>query len=940
MAKRDRDDIALGVTEQLRHARSAVDRVGMDAMRARAERVLFSSAEPAHTGRFVLLDTVATGGMGVVYRAYDPELDRKVALKVIKPRAGCDRQARERLLAEARALAQLKHPNVVPVHDVTIIDDQVVMVMELIEGATVADWMIARPRTWREIVAVYLAAGRGLAAAHALGLVHRDFKPSNVIVGDDGRVRVLDFGLARAVAADDDADDDGPVAGAGKQPSAVERTGRPEAGLTATGDLVGTPAYMAPEQFDDAAVDARADQFSFCVALSEGIHGKRPFEVAADAVTAVPLGDGQHADLGGLRNAIRDGLINEGDGAGRVPRWLRTIVKRGLRDAPSARWPSMDALLAEIERCLHRSRRSVVTMIGVLLVAGLAVWTVTHGLPPQATIPAAPAAAMASPTWIERQLTTRGDIQDQSDSTVLSETVLSPDGTAVAVLGRAALSIVPLDGRPVRLLRRGVPPGAGQLEWSPDGGHLVLRLDEPRSVALAPVRYGLINATSGETAEFEGPRNSHLVAGDEIVFPDSTGRNLAFRRLQGARRERTCVLPRDVSYVQGIVVFGDLLYVTVAVHDGRRTGGIPPEDLLELLVTDRTCSSVRVAIARMRIASFTPVRGGGAVAAVLRDGRSMLIEYGRDGRQVGEPHELPVGASAFVGRSKDGGTVFTKKVTSWRLVDPAHMDADVAGGTNPLTIVLAPDRQRVAVIERSPGEPNRLRTGRLESLDDLAPPIATMIDRVAWSPDGQMLATCDAGTTEVTIATMDPAGGDIRKLDIADASDFCDLAWLDNRRLAYPRQDKQTIVWFDIETHERGELVDPSAGMVFYPAANAAGELAVWWVREPDGGTWIVPPTAPSFRIAANFITGRPYRHRWSADGASLWIFAVHGRDIHRYDLRTRQLDELHPIVLGPDTVIRDILPLHDRVLFQIARTTTNLFIETLVPAHAASVPH
>jgi tetratricopeptide (TPR) repeat protein/predicted Ser/Thr protein kinase len=336
MPNQDADEAMDGTPAELREVRPAVCRVRMEEARARAERALFRAAEPARVGRFVLLDTIATGGMGVVYRAYDPQLDRKVALKLIHPRASDTRQAHERLIAEARALAQLKHPHVVPVHDVLLVDDQVVVVMELVEGGTLAAWERAQQRTWRQIVAVYVAAGRGLAAAHALGVVHRDFKPANVIVGDDGRVRVLDFGLARVVTAEA-----GEAVGDPAAPPAASG-----GGLTGTGDIVGTPAYMAPEQLAGGSASEASDQFSFCVALYHALFAVRPF-----------IGDSVESFL----TAIRAGRIAAPDVRRAVPGWLRALVVRGLAAEPAARRWRFVALAATV---------AVAATVSVAIVAG------------------------------------------------------------------------------------------------------------------------------------------------------------------------------------------------------------------------------------------------------------------------------------------------------------------------------------------------------------------------------------------------------------------------------------------------------------------------------------------------------------------------------------------------------------------------------------------
>jgi predicted Ser/Thr protein kinase len=327
--------------EELRRARPAVDQVAKDDARARIAHALFEVAEPARVGRFVLLGPIARGGMGVVYGAYDPELERRVALKLVHPDQRATPEARERMLREARTLARLAHPNVVPVHDVTVIDDQVVIVMELVAGQTVAAWEEAAARSWRELVAVYLEAGRGLAAAHEVGLVHRDFKPANAIVGDDGRVRVLDFGLARVVGD--------PTTGEASVPAAA---GRAPAFATGDGAVVGTLGYMAPEQLAGGAVTARSDQFSFCVALHRALHAVAPYPGTTVEELRASIASGRRA-------YAADGR--------RVPGWLRAAIDRGLAADPADRHPSMRELLALLarERGWRRWRVPAVATLGL-----------------------------------------------------------------------------------------------------------------------------------------------------------------------------------------------------------------------------------------------------------------------------------------------------------------------------------------------------------------------------------------------------------------------------------------------------------------------------------------------------------------------------------------------------------------------------------------------
>ena len=294
-------------------------------------------------GRYVVLSKLGAGGMGVVNAAYDPELDRKVAIKLLHPRlvAGADpfttHEARTRLVREAQALAKLNHPHIVGVHDVGVHAGAVWLAMEYVEGETLSAWLKQRRRTWREVLDVLIPAARGLAAAHDAGLVHRDIKPDNIMIGGDGRVRVMDLGLARAL---DDAAAPRGVPGA---PPTADFAGL-FAQVTQAGSLLGTPAYMSPEQFRGEAVDVRADVFSFCVVLWEGLMGERPF--AGDTLSALE----ERVLAGRVSAAPKDAHSR------RVPGWLRRVCVQGLAVAPERRFASMPALLAALSRGRTRAR--------------------------------------------------------------------------------------------------------------------------------------------------------------------------------------------------------------------------------------------------------------------------------------------------------------------------------------------------------------------------------------------------------------------------------------------------------------------------------------------------------------------------------------------------------------------------------------------------------
>jgi len=321
-------------------------------------------AELHRVGRFLVLEELGHGGMGVVLAAYDPDLDRKVAVKVLRAAAGSSAtdhsEGRARLLREAQALARLSHPNVVTIHEVGTVDDQVFLAMELVRGQTLRQWVqqVSGPGAWRAIVAMFRQAGEGLAAAHRAGLVHRDFKPENVLVDAEGRARVLDFGLARTGIVEVGTTD---TSALGVDPAAHTRpmpraTSDLDTPLTEVGTVMGTPAYMAPEQHMGARVDARSDQYAFCVALYEALYDERPF----DGATFVDL-----------RARVLSGAPPSPSNPRDVPAWLLRELLRGLRREPEARHDSMDELLEALGRDPDRRRRRVAAWgVAVLAVVG------------------------------------------------------------------------------------------------------------------------------------------------------------------------------------------------------------------------------------------------------------------------------------------------------------------------------------------------------------------------------------------------------------------------------------------------------------------------------------------------------------------------------------------------------------------------------------------
>ena len=406
---------------------------------------------PTRIGRFAVLHALGAGGMGLVCAAYDAELDRKVAIKLLRPNkahSGRSTLGQARLLREAQAMARLAHPNVVTVHEVGTFGDQVFIAMEFIAGMTLKRWLRRARRSWQEVVPVFVQAGRGLAAAHAAGLIHRDFKPDNVMVSEDragrvDRVRVFDFGVvqetreaafrqsstnltfrtphpdqldtnssgARSVERSSERSSErlsDEFLRSGEEVTRSVRLGRvrsrslpPQSepprvpgladsdsvhgeeddstsNLTAAGALVGTPPYMAPEQYDQVA-DARSDQFSFCAALYEAVYRKRPFTGESPSK---------------LREAKRAGAIRRPPRQHSVPKWLHRIIVRGMAPDPARRYSSMEALLADLER--DHSRKPALLIAAAILVLSA---TLGWALVGSREDPCAGAAASLAEVW-------------------------------------------------------------------------------------------------------------------------------------------------------------------------------------------------------------------------------------------------------------------------------------------------------------------------------------------------------------------------------------------------------------------------------------------------------------------------------------------------------------------------------------------------------------
>ena len=329
-----------------RHELLAFERVSARLIGRRQKRVSI--------GRYRMREELGRGGFGAVYVAHDPELERDVAIKLVLPRKGREGPKWEaRLVREAQTLAQLEHPNVVTVYDVGVDTDSggVYIVMELLRGRSVRAWLKHEDRpAWQHVVDAFLGAARGLAAAHAVDVVHRDFKPENVMLTPSGVATVIDFGLARDVGELDSTR----ISSVSGEIRAMP-DGR---ALTSVGTVMGTPPYMAPEQHTLGKVGPAADQYALCVSLFEALYGIRPF-VAPDVEA-----------LYEVKCSMSFEPLPKGHG---VPRAVHAVLLRGLNPVVDRRWPSVKAFAQALESAARPRRRVLAWTGGAAAAVALAV---------------------------------------------------------------------------------------------------------------------------------------------------------------------------------------------------------------------------------------------------------------------------------------------------------------------------------------------------------------------------------------------------------------------------------------------------------------------------------------------------------------------------------------------------------------------------------------
>lgn len=747
-------------------------------------------------GRYVLRDVIGRGGMGIVFRARDPQLGRDIAIKVVLARSRTP-DTTDRLLDEARTMARLRHPHVLPVFDVGATAHGVFMAMPLIEGGTLKDWLRQQPRTWMAVAAVFLAAGRGLEAAHAAGLVHRDFKPTNVLMEPEGGVLVADFGIASTTSEE--------------APESHDKTS----------SIVGTPAYMAPEQARGEPVDSRADQFSYCVSFWEALYGERPD--AGDTATR------DHRSEGSDERSLA-----AKDGSG-VPLWLRRALLRGLSFEPQRRWGSMGKLLAEIERRKQPPSRRLPWIAiagGTAAIFAIAIGVMLPRRPSaRRQVVALPALALSEP----RQIT---DLKGCTENPVfVSPTLVSYDFAQGKPVDLYAIDVRTLET--TRLTEGDQWMWRSQPGRTP--GEIVYLGTNRRDVAESYVAT-LDIATRKETSRFSAVAGGVSAVGDAIFYADINGLSL---------RQRIGTEDKVVrNYPPSTIATFSIEPTTMRVAYVGVRGGPLCHHLLSS--GTQTCSNFKV---RTHAPAFSP--RADAVYAGSEEGVHRL-----DLKTNDESTVLGADASGGVAVSPDGKTLVFSSCRARGKIVKITLSTDTQ--TAPETVVIDDNRARSPAL----GPAGRIAWIRL---------VAGTRVLVFRDPEGRERDVTSASLGDVRDPSFDPSGtrltfaaaGDKPGVYVADVSSSPPVitrfttdsgdrepVWFSDAAIAFERRGNNGISSthvIDVASGNVRELIGPSN--VCLTSNLATGELLVVSHTDSGKGIWWLDPISGKRRRA---ITGGP----------------------------------------------------------------------------------
>jgi tRNA A-37 threonylcarbamoyl transferase component Bud32 len=887
-------------------------------------------AAGARIGRYRIEGVLGHGAMATVYSARDLTLHRQVALKLI--RAGDDEAAIRRLVREAQAIAKISHPNVIHVYDVGWEPDgRVYIAMERIAGATLDRWTAQAPPTPAQLCEVFAAAGRGLAAAHAAGLIHRDFKPQNVIVGDDGQVRVLDFGLACAADPDHEIDSGGRLGGM------LVGVG---ARVTAAGALIGTPAYMSPEQWRGTRADARSDQFSFCVSLFEAVAGRHPFDASSRMALRASV-------LAGLP----PGAIAELPSA--VPRTLRRVMERGLAADPAARFPSMQALVAQLQPSSRAPgrRRRVALATAALTVAAAATGLALLARRGETLRPHAALIYQAP-----ERITARGD---------LARAALAPDEQTLAYLTNDALIVQALrrDAEPRVLLRGAL--GYHALAWSPDGSQLALVAAAAvpgASPAARPPGLMVVDVASGAARRIGPDVGAIAFVGEhELVaarFNDSSLRYLSTTADTGAAGEapdatdardargapppplRTCPLPGPFSGIRALSYQPASDSVLVELDQGDRASKI-------VRVAAR-CARVTGVFDRLQALSWVARRGDDRLFARLM--------YRHDLVELRGPRATPEAAATVhlvqsndyvpLAIRADRSIVHLDSSARWQLFSISGSGGggarrELLAGADDSRFAFAPDGTTVAHISGVYRD-GVLRVGALASLPDSLISRSVQLGknaaRAAWSPDGSRLAVLFQNDHGYELASWDRASGQMSRPFPVPLPYDGGMTWIDDDRVAFgvpPRW--RGFLLADPASHQLGQLDTPGTGINRALArAPRSGQLAFLSETDDQLELWTTGAGAAGTpRLLAEIAMVAPRATRmpgllWTHDERALLLYDMPTGELWTIDAATGAATALPAISLprsGGFTRVNEIFSLANELVIETVTSSADVYV-------------
>ncbi|HEX3478556.1 MAG TPA: WD40 repeat domain-containing serine/threonine protein kinase [Kofleriaceae bacterium] len=805
-------------------------------------------AMPARVGRYEIAGVLGTGAMGVVYRARDPQLDRSLAIKLVRT-DGAGRSRGARLMREAQAMARLRHPNVVPIFDVGLADDAVFVAMPLLEGGTLKSWLRATPRPLDAILDRFVAAGQGLAAAHAAGLVHRDFKPDNVLLGEAGEVQVADFGLAR-------------VAHGG--PSLEARPPDPASQL---GHVVGTPAYMSPEQLRGRPSDARADQFSFCIALWESVYDDRPF--GKPSATADPL----QARL----EAIEAGPVSQ---HGDRPEWIAEVMARGLAADPQDRWPTMKALLDAI--AAHRAPRR-------------RPWRLWLGR--GAVGAALGIAAIAVIAWPERPETAPYHLVPLTHRRDLQHAAISPDGAKLAFVQGDALVIrdTELDSEDAKVIvEHGISDSP--ISWSPDGTFLLVGTESDNALWVESELVDLHGAV-----RFKVPargRATFLSSGEVAVTAYRKHAIEIYSLAANSAPIATCRVDGDYAFLWNLLGLPDGTLVAETVNG----------DSHNLVILRRDCG-VRARFTGEPISSIARSDTNTIIALAAGEGSSEILEISLEGvvqsrRRVGGT------VDEVLGRRRGIDYVATLGIQTH--LDRVHGRAEpkkLLSVSGSASFSLSPDGTTVAWVEGGTRERGRLRLSTVQDLARRGTPLLDNALFAGWSPDGQSLAVLvdDTKKPHTEVIVIDRAGKLLRHLPLTQLDRLAAPVWLSDHRIAAQTEDRTTYRWFDLVSDEQGDVVDRRHGSTYWLARSPRdGMLAMWRNGLPDEHDpaerlWVQPAGGPAWPLRIHGAVQHFLLPSWSPAG-ELIVRTLDTGAVSRVALDT---GELTPVAQLPPIPLR-----------------------------------